>query len=382
MLQRPASYWETSRLLGTYDVLIVGSGMVGLWTAFHLRQRAPRLKVGIVDQLPSGQAGASTRNAGFACFGSPTELLDDLRHESRNAIVERLAWRFEGLQAWRATFGTDALGWQPGQGFEIFSREQEAEWENAQQHLDTLNALADAAGIPEKVYARCTPPIPSLLGCIAIEHEAGLHAGMAHQSLKKAVSDLGMDLLQGVEIPEKSLWERTHSNHWHLPTDRGILRAGHMVVAANAWTGTLLGRTDVLPGRGQVLLTEPIEQLPYRGTYHADEGYLYFRNVENRLLLGGGRNAFRRQEETFDGNTSEEVQNYLDAYLKDVLLPGFDVEVSDRWAGTMAFSVDGSKMPILESQHGLTIVARMGGMGVALAPKAGQKAAEMVLESL
>ena len=381
MLQRAASYWETHRTVGSYDVLVVGGGMVGLWTAFHLKRQSPTLRLAIVDQLPSGQAGASTRNAGFACFGSPTELLDDLRHESQEDLLARLTWRYEGLQAWRSKFREADLGWQPGRGYEIFDTAQTQDWEAVLHNLERLNALASEAGIPGTVYQEVAPPITHLLGCISIEHEAGLHAGMAHQALKSAVTALGVEFMHGVEIPNQSEW-RKQGPTWKLPSPQGSIIARHVVLATNAWTGALLNRTDVLPGRGQVLLTQPIANLPYRGTYHADEGYLYFRNLGDRLLLGGGRNAFRQEEETLLGETTPQVQDYLEAYLRTVLLPGQAVEITDRWAGTMAFAPSGSKMPILESGDGTTIIARMGGMGVALSPEAGKKAAALVLGSL
>ena len=378
MLQRAASYWETNRTVGSFDVLVVGGGMVGLWTAYHLRKQSPALHIGIVEQFPSGQAGASTRNAGFACFGSPTELLDDMRYESREDSITRLKWRYSGLQAWRSQFSDSDLGWQAGKGYEIFSPSQSQEWEGVLQNLDSLNELASAAEIPGTVYQEVAPPISSLLGCISIEHEAGLHAGMAHHALKSAVQSAGVEFLHGVEIPNQSQWRRDGAS-WQLPTQQGRLNALHVVLATNAWTGALLNRTDVIPGRGQVLLTQPIPNLPYRGTYHADEGYLYFRNLGDRLLLGGGRNAFRQDEETLSGESTAHVQGYLEEYLRTVLLPGQAVEISERWAGTMAFAPNGSKMPLLESQNGLTVVARMGGMGVALSPEAGKKAAALVI---
>ena len=381
MLQRTASYWETNRTLGHFDVLVVGGGMVGLWTAFHLKRQSPTLRLAIVEQLPSGQAGASTRNAGFACFGSPTELLDDLRHESQEDLLARLAWRYEGLQAWRSQFGEGDLGWQPGKGYEIFNTNQTHDWEAVLHNLDRLNALATDAGIPGTVYQEVAPPISTLLGCISIEHEAGLHAGMAHQALKSTVTALGVEYISGVAIPNQSEWRKDDPT-WSLPTAQGLLCARHVVLATNAWTGALVNRTDVLPGRGQVLLTQPIAHLPYRGTYHADEGYLYFRNLGDCLLLGGGRNAFRQEEETLSGETTPQVQDYLEDYLRTVLLPGQAVEITDRWAGTMAFAPNGSKMPILESGEGTTIVARMGGMGVALSPEAGKKAAALVFGAL
>jgi glycine/D-amino acid oxidase-like deaminating enzyme len=71
------SYWEQNAWFDEIDVLIIGSGIVGLNAALHLKTKSPRLKVLILERgmLPSG---ASTKNAGFACFGSPSELLDDL----------------------------------------------------------------------------------------------------------------------------------------------------------------------------------------------------------------------------------------------------------------------------------------------------------------
>ncbi len=204
---------------------------------------------------------------------------------------------------------------------------------------------------------------------------------MAHQALKSAVTALGVEFMHGVEIPNQSEW-RKEGPTWKLPSPQGSSIARHVVLATNAWTGALLNRTDVLPGRGQVLLTQPIANLPYRGTYHADEGYLYFRNLGDRLLLGGGRNAFRQEEETLLGETTPQVQDYLEDYLRTVLLPGQAVEITDRWAGTMAFAPSGSKMPLLESGDGTTIVARMGGMGVALSPEAGKKAAALVFGAL
>jgi gamma-glutamylputrescine oxidase len=46
----------------------------------------------------------------------------------------------------------------------------------------------------------------------------------------------------------------------------------------------------VKPGRGQVIITSEMEHLPFKGSFHFDEGYYYFRNVGKRVLFGGGRN--------------------------------------------------------------------------------------------
>ena len=71
------SFWEKQTYINHTDFLIIGSGIVGLSTAIYLKERFPNKKVTVIERgyLPTG---ASSKNAGFACIGSPSELLDDL----------------------------------------------------------------------------------------------------------------------------------------------------------------------------------------------------------------------------------------------------------------------------------------------------------------
>ena len=78
--------------------------------------------------------------------------------------------------------------------------------------------------------------------------------------------------------------------------------------------------------------------------------------------------------------TTSNVQAYLESYIKEVLIPNQEFTVLNRWSGIMAFSKSGDKSPLLYwEEPNLLIAARMGGMGVALAPKIGENAAEMIL---
>ncbi len=72
------SYWELKNWFTNVDFTIVGSGIVGLHCALALRERFPESKILVLEKgiLPQG---ASTKNAGFACFGSLSEILDDLK---------------------------------------------------------------------------------------------------------------------------------------------------------------------------------------------------------------------------------------------------------------------------------------------------------------
>ena len=85
------SYWEKTSLLN-YDVIVVGSGIVGLSTALSIKEKSPGQRVLVLERsiLPTG---ASTKNAGFACIGSLTEILDDLTHMSTQEVLSLVELR-------------------------------------------------------------------------------------------------------------------------------------------------------------------------------------------------------------------------------------------------------------------------------------------------
>lgn len=69
------SYWEQKNFF-RYELIVIGSGFTGLSTAINFKKKNPKARVLILEKgvFPTG---ASTKNAGFACFGSLTEILDD-----------------------------------------------------------------------------------------------------------------------------------------------------------------------------------------------------------------------------------------------------------------------------------------------------------------
>ena len=84
-LRYELSHWEADSFFSNIDTLIVGAGIVGLSAALHLRAKFPNRRIVVVDRGPL-PIGASTRNAGFACFGSMTELLDDLSNQPEDSV--------------------------------------------------------------------------------------------------------------------------------------------------------------------------------------------------------------------------------------------------------------------------------------------------------
>ena len=102
------SYWEQQSFLSGYDIAIIGAGIVGLSAGLYLKQNNPSLKILILERgfMPSG---ASTKNAGFACFGSAGELLDDLKTMKEDIVWETVEMRYKGLMLLRNRLGDKAL---------------------------------------------------------------------------------------------------------------------------------------------------------------------------------------------------------------------------------------------------------------------------------
>jgi len=91
------SFWEKQSFFEEIDFVVIGAGIVGYSAAINLKRKYPAAKIVILERgyLPSG---ASSKNAGFACFGSPTEIFDDLANSDENEVWNTINMRFEGLQ--------------------------------------------------------------------------------------------------------------------------------------------------------------------------------------------------------------------------------------------------------------------------------------------
>ena len=328
-----------------------------------------------------GQSGASTRNAGFACFGSPTEIIDDLSREEENRTINRISNRISGLSIWKDWIPGNIIEWDECSGYEVFEREEEMNFKEVLDQLPYLNKIGESASGNPRIYSKHQRISSTLPYSIRIEGEASLNPGKAHNSLYNLNQELGNQIINGVNVPNRNYWHK-NSEGWTIPTENGIFKAKRVVIAANAWTPKILDSDlDITPGRGQILMIKSAKPISYKGVFHAKKGYLYFRNSNNSLIIGGGRNLFQTNETSLEMTTTKEVQDYLELYARDVLLPNQDFSIQNRWAGIMAFSKRGNKDPLLYwYEPDLLIASRMCGMGVALAPIIGIKASKKILE--
>jgi len=380
-MQTNISFWESTAFYLSYDVMIIGSGIVGLNAALHLKQQQPKLKVGVLEAgfLPSG---ASTKNAGFACFGSVSEILDELETTSENEVLQVIEMRWKGLSILRETLGDQAIEYQQSGGYEIFkagSSELSCAYREKIPYLNTL--LKDVIGMTD-IYAVANEKIAdfglaNVDSMILNRYEAQIDTGRMMSSLLQKVTSLGVNIYNNCKLLELV----NNDSDFTLKTNQGNFQANKVVLATNAFIGDFYPELNIVPGRGQVLVTEPIPGLKINGTFHYDQGYYYFRNINNRILLGGGRNIDFKAEETTDSGTTAAVQTALEDLLYNTILPGQTPAIEYCWSGVMAFG-DQLKPIIKQIEPGVFCAVRCNGMGVAMGSLSGQQVAELVIAEL
>jgi glycine/D-amino acid oxidase-like deaminating enzyme len=159
-----------------------------------------------------------------------------------------------------------------------------------------------------------------------------------------------------------------------LKTSEAEILARHAFICTNGFAAQFIKDESIQPARAQVLITEPIPDLKLRGTFHYQEGYYYFRNIDQRILFGGGRNLDFEGETTTTIDTTPHIMEALKQLLHAVIAPGQDIRIAQEWAGIMG--VGTHKQPIIRrlSEH-LSCGVRLGGMGVAIGTLVGQELA-------
>ena len=365
------SYWEKEVFINHIDFLIVGSGIVGLTTAIYLKQKYPNKKILIIEKgyLPTG---ASSKNAGFACIGSPSELLDDLKNNSETNVFATVEKRWMGLQNLKNLLGKDRIGFKKNGSFELF--EKETKYNNCVAKIHYLNkqlqpiiAIDDVFKIDHKIINQSN--FKGFKHAISHKAEGQIDTGLMISNLIKLANEKDIKILNGVEA--------ISFNKQSLSTNLGTINFDKSFICTNGFAKQFLPKDDIEPARAQVLITKPINDLKFKGIYHFNAGYYYFRNVGNRVLFGGGRQLDLKGETTTSFEQSEIIKQNLLSYLEAYILPDTKYEIDYFWSGIMG--VGQQKSPIVKQvdEH-IYCGVRLGGMGVAIGSLVGKELSDFI----
>lgn len=367
------SFWELETYFRHLDFTVIGSGIVGLSTAYHLKIKYPQAKIAILEKgiLPEG---ASTKNAGFACFGTLSEILWYLESNPEEEVYKLVEKRYKGLQKLRALISDEKMDYHPYGGYEIFRKNDQELMAKSLSNLDKVNAWLKPI-FNENVFQKSNQDFgfENTIGMIETPFEGHIHTGKMMNAFMKLVVANGISILNNIEVAQI----QDLNNEVVLELGNGFqFNSKKVFLCTNAFTSKLYD-LDVVPARAQVLVTKPIENLKIKGCFHMDEGFYYFRNIGHRILLGGGRNLDLEGETTTAFGLTEPIQNQLETYLSEMILPGQEFEVEHRWSGIMGMG--SQRNPIVKQlSENVYCGVRLTGTGIAIGTLVGEELAELV----
>jgi glycine/D-amino acid oxidase-like deaminating enzyme len=364
------SFWERQLYFEGIDFVIIGAGIVGYTTAIQLKRKYSSAKILILERgyIPSG---ASSKNAGFACFGSPTEIYDDLNHTSEEEVWNTIAMRFEGLQELKELVKDFDIDYQKNGSWDLIHSEF-PKTEISLSFIEYLNEKCCKYFGVNSIYSE-DKNVSQSFGFHNIstsyfnKEEGQLDTGKLITALHQIATSMGILSLFGIEVID---FEDSQNNVL-IHSSIGEFNSANLIICTNGFAGRFLG-AEVKPARAQVLVTSEIPNLAIKGTFHLDRGYYYFRNIGNRILLGGARNLDFEGETTTELSITPKIQNTLNNLLKSTIIPQYKYTIDYSWAGIMG--VGDTKTPIIRKQSdNIAFGVRMGGMGVAIGSLVGKE---------
>jgi gamma-glutamylputrescine oxidase len=245
------SIWEKETFYAPQDIIIIGAGLMGLWSALELKKRNQKLRITILERNTT-PLGASTRNAGFACFGSPTELLHNIETLGTDGMLEVVEMRYKGIEKIKQHFADEVIGFDPCGGYECINQNY-SNWEMLDDKIDWLNELLTGITGNQTIFQRVDEKLAGLGlqqfdALIENVTEAALHSGKLVQALTQKVQSEGVSVLYGMEVTS---WEKTNAIFISIQNNRPIWRHGrfcsHKCIYTRACSG-FPGNTRTRPG--------------------------------------------------------------------------------------------------------------------------------------
>jgi glycine/D-amino acid oxidase-like deaminating enzyme len=355
------------------DVVIVGGGYTGLWTAIELKRRDPSFRVTVLEAEHVGY-GPSGRNGGF--LETYWCALPRLRSRLGDEAALVLARASEGAIPAVEALGEDVWLRRGGMLEVSTTPAQDAALEEAIR-------VASELSVPERVFAVEPRISPVFRRGVRLPDAATVQPARLVRALRRAA------LGAGVTLHERS--RVTSVRPGEVATARGRVRAGEIVVVANAWmSGWRPASRALTPFGSYVVLTEPVPELlaeiGWTGGEAIADGRMflhYFRTTDDgRVLMGSASGPIGRSGR-IDARFFDDAPTVARAeHGLRRLLPGLAAARVERaWGGPVDVSSD--QLPFFATVPGTRIHYGAGYSGNGVGPSwlGGQILASLVLGS-
>jgi glycine/D-amino acid oxidase-like deaminating enzyme len=369
------SYWERESFLEHYDAIVVGAGIAGLSAAVELKKRQPDFSIAVLERSWLSD-GASSKNAGFACFGSVSEFVDDLKDMSFDDVVNLAIRRFRGVGKLVKEYSEEVLKLEWNGGHELFFQEDEASFNECCAYVDEFNNSFEAVLNIRPYTVLCVEEfqgIKNLVGVISNKFEGGLNTGAMLKAMRDRALSLGVQVFNGVEVMSYS----SEQNALKVKTSIGLWKAKRIAFCTSSFHSDIFPDLQMNSKRNQVVITKLISDLKLNGTFHHQQGFNYFRNIDGRILMGGMRHHFPNTESTgIQGNT-EEVVSALTDFLQHKIHTTSEIEIDLAWSGILGVGKD-ERPVVKEVEENVFVGVCLGGIGVAIGSLIGEELAELI----
>jgi len=379
----------------TADVAIVGAGLTGLWTARELLRRDPSLDVLVIEARTAG-FGASGRNGAWLAPGiavTNRELVRRFSPEVARATVQAIRDTVRIVAESCAQDGIDAQV-RMGGTLRVAIGAQEASMPAATLAAarelgveDDLEVL-DADQLAQRVH------IADARGALRDRNGAAVHPGRLVRGLARTVEALGGSIVEDTRVTDVTPGGRGGGSHGAagpiVRTERGDVRAGHVILANEAWLSQLPGhRRRVMPLYSLIILTEPIDDATWRSigwdghellsSHRLTVDYLS-RTADGRILFGGRGAPYHfgssiEPAHDLHAPTHERLRRHLVEWFPQ--LEG--VRVSHAWGGPLGMPRDWMPNIFLDPTSGIGGAYGYTGQGVAATNLAGRILADLIV---
>ncbi len=366
----------------TADVVIVGAGYTGLWTAYYLMEQSPDLKIIVLEANFVG-FGASGRNGGWCspALAGLDEWLENPTHHDRALHLQHLM--FDAVDEVGRVAQRENIDFDYAKDGELNVATTAAQEKKLKKEYDFVveQGLGDSVQWLDESATKEFINIQGSRGALytpqcAVIHPAKLVTGVAATVEKK-----------GVRIYEQS--PVTHVEAGRVRTGQGSVTAAQVVIATEAYSAKIDGLSRrLVPVHSQLIVTEPLSDelmartgLKNRVVFGDGRGLVTYgqRTADNRIAFGyrasyifgsGIKDVFDADDPSFDG-------------IYQILLSFFpflkDVQVDQCWGGALGVARDMSAFVHYDAETKLGWAGGYTGNGVAASNLAGRTMADLLL---